>query len=90
MEPVASQGGIDVLLTALHAADVVPEGILPGMLYHLLVKSSRQPRPAFAGNSLLATQAGVRHGLFTGETAVPVLEMLEATIREISRQGGPR
>jgi tetratricopeptide (TPR) repeat protein len=90
VEPVASQGGIDVLLTALHAADVVPEGILPGMLYHLLVKSSRQPRPAFAGNSLLATQAGVRHGLFTGETAVPVLEMLEATIREISRQGGPR
>lgn len=82
--PVSSQGGLDVLLSALHQADTVPEGILPGTLYDLLEKSSRQPRAFFVGNSLLAAQAGIRHRALSAEVAVPVLALLEATIREIA------
>lgn len=82
--PVSSQGALDVLLSALHQADTVPEGILPGTLYDLLEKSSRQPRAFFVGNSLLAVQAGIRHQVLSPEVAVPVLTMLEATIREIA------
>ncbi len=83
-EPVTGQSGIDALLTALQNAGVLPEKLLPEMLYGLLEKSSRQPRGFFAGNTLLATQIATGYDVFPAETVTPVLETLEATIREIA------
>jgi hypothetical protein len=83
MTPVVSQGGIDVLLSALYDTKVIPIGILPEGLYDLLEKASRLSRLCFAGFTLLATQAGIRHHVLDSRAAVPALAMLEATFREI-------
>ncbi len=83
MAPVVSQGGIDVLLSALHHTKSVPSEILPEALYDLLEKASRLSRLGFAGFGLLATQAGVCHQALDSQAAVSALETLEATIREV-------
>ncbi len=80
---VTGQNGIESLLTALHEADTIPEGLLPGTLYDILEKASRLPHGFFVGDALLATQVRVRRGIADRDVDIPALAAIEAAIRQI-------